>query len=265
MGKQLKLMTFNLRCVWSGVDGINNFIHRAGAIFDKIDREQPDVICFQEVWEYTATFLRRHLTEYEVYYRGRDAQFQGEGPVIALRRNQMELMLLDFFWLSPTPYVPGSRFEEQSTCPRVCQVAMVRHAASGERFWVYNNHLDHISDSARILGIRQVMARVTEDQQKFRFPVFIVGDFNARPDSETIRFCNEYESFPIVELTADCGGTFHGFGTRDPHVHIDYIYADSATARRPHTIERWTDEEDGIYLSDHFPICLHIDLEKTEE
>ena len=137
---------------------------------------------------------------------------------------------------------------------------MLRRRGAADPFWVYNNHLDHISDTARILGIRQVMARVAEDQARFRFPVFIVGDFNAYPDSETVRFCDEYKEFPIIELTRGCGTTFHDFGRRTYESHIDYIYVDRATAELTHTVERWMDEYDGIYLTDHYPVSLTIAL-----
>ena len=37
----MKIVSFNLRCVWQG-DGINAFIFRAGMIYDKIMRDQAD-------------------------------------------------------------------------------------------------------------------------------------------------------------------------------------------------------------------------------
>lgn len=256
----LKIVTFNLRGSWQG-DGINAFVHRAGGILHKLDLEEPDVVCFQEVSEQINDFLRRHLPEYLILYRGRYEKMDGEGLAVAIRRSTVEVLSADCFWLSPAPYEPGSRFEEQSDCPRICQVLLMRCLDTGEVFWVYNNHLDHISDSARILGIRQVLERVWEDRQKFEFPVFVLGDFNAYPDSETIRYCNEYEKFPIVNLTQDCGCTCHEFGKLgEDGGQIDYIYADRATAAKKHEIEIWKDETDGIYLSDHYPVALSIAL-----
>lgn len=260
MRNQLKIVTYNFRCVWIG-DGINGMIHRAGMAFEKIDTEQPDIICFQEVSEKHADFFRRHMPEYDIFYRGRLEKMDGEGLAIAVRRETTEVLSMDCFWLSPTPFVPASRFPEQSTCPRVCQVMMARKKGEDTPFWVYNNHLDHISDQARILGIHQVMARVLEDQQHFAFPVFILGDFNAEPGSETIEYCDNFQEFPIRELTVGCGGTFHDFGRLgDKAVHIDYIYTDTKTATQPYTVTKWTDELDGIYLSDHYPVCLDIEL-----
>lgn len=254
---QHSIVTFNLRCPWVD-DGINSLPHRLGAILDKIDNEQPDVICFQEVIERSAAFFQRHLPDYLVVYNGREEHYDGEGLMTALRRDTVELLATDFFWLSPTPNVPGSRFKEQSLCPRVTQVIFARFCGAKQPFWVYNNHLDHISDQARILGIKQVMARVAADQQHCQAPVFILGDFNAQPNSDTIRYCDSYEAFPVINATEGIGVTFHNFGQKPDGPQIDYIYTDAVTAAKPYTVTKWTEEQDGVYLSDHYPVCLMI-------
>ncbi|MBP3434708.1 MAG: endonuclease/exonuclease/phosphatase family protein [Clostridia bacterium] len=264
--KTRRIVTFNIRCPWVD-DGINSLPHRLGAILDKLDREQPDVVCFQEVIEKTAEFFRRHVPDYFVLYNGRCENYDGEGLMTLLRRDTVELLSSDFFWLSPTPYVPASRFEEQSDCPRVTQALMLRFCGETQPFWVYNNHLDHISDRARILGIQQILARVSDDQERCEAPVFILGDFNAKPDSETIRYCDTYQKFSIINATKDIGTTFHNFGkwieyrpdgNRPDGPQIDYIYVDTDTASKPYTVTKWTDEQDGVYLSDHYPICLQL-------
>ncbi len=256
----MKFVTFNLRSVWIG-DGINGFLHRAGMILDKIDRELPDVICFQEAIPNHAQFLEKHMPDYYLVYNGRDAARRGEGLAIAVRKETVEVLGQDCFWLSPTPNIPGSRYPIQSACPRICQAALLRMKGSDEPFYVYNNHLDHISDSARIQGIGQVLARVQADSEKCRLPVFIAGDFNALPDSETIQYCEHYEPFPLEELTKSCRSlaTFHNFGKKEGPYQIDYIYADCETAKRNFTVTPWLDELDGIFLSDHYPILIEIE------
>ena len=253
----MKIVTFNLRSVWIG-DGINGFIHRAGMILNKIDEEQPDVICFQEAIEKHAAFLNKHMPDYLLVYNGRTTDRRGEGLITAVRRESVEVLGQDCFWLSPTPNVPGSRYEQQSDCPRVCQAMLLRMKGEDEPFYVYNNHLDHRGDQARIMGIRQVMERVKADQERAKLPVFILGDLNATPESETVQYLYGYEPFPVTELTGGFELTFHGYGTKQPPYRIDYIFADQETANKEHRIEMWTDELDGIYLSDHYPICLEI-------
>lgn len=253
----MKIVTFNLRSVYIG-DGINGFIHRAGMILDKIDTEKPDILCFQECIEKHALFLDRHMPEYHLIYNGRNTDRRGEGLAVAVRKDTVEVLGQDCFWLSPTPDVPGSRYQEQSDCPRVCQAMLLRIKGTETPFWVYNNHLDHRGDQARILGIKQVMERVLEDQKRFALPVFILGDLNATPESETVQYLYDYSAFPVTELTAQFELTFHGFGKKQPPYRIDYIFTDKETAQKERSICMWEDELDGIYLSDHYPICLEI-------
>ncbi len=255
----MKIVTFNLRCAWMD-DGLNCFPNRAGGIVDKINAEKPDVIGFQEATDANIAFLKKALNDYDIFFNQRDKNFGGEGLAIAIRRENIALLALDFFWLSETPYTPGSRYAIQSPCPRVCQTAILKRLSDGKLFRLYNNHLDHESDEARILGIEQVMERVSLDRSRIDLPLFIMGDFNAQPDSKTIEFCNNYEKTKIVDITAHIGGSFHAFGGLEKFVKIDYIYVDAETAKAVDTVEPWTDEHSGVYLSDHYPISATVEI-----
>ena len=260
MSEKIKIVTFNLRCAYTE-DGMNSFIHRAGMIFDKINEEKPDIICAQEAVPAHVKFFKKNLSDYITIYNGRTASFGGEGLALIIKKDRLNLLSLDFFWLSETPYVPGSRLEEQSSCPRICQAALFQINGTKSLFYVYNNHLDHKSDSARILGIKQVLEKVKTDRQRYELPLFILGDFNADPDSETIRYCNEYKDIDLVNLTADIGVTFHGFGQPHKYQSIDYIYTDYASAPRVTSVTKWDDEINGIFLSDHYPIAAEFEIE----
>ncbi|MBR5453811.1 MAG: endonuclease/exonuclease/phosphatase family protein [Clostridia bacterium] len=260
MSETLKIVSFNLRCSYEG-DGVNSFIHRAGSILDKINSEQPDIICAQEAVPSHVKFLRKNLTDYITIYNGRNADFGGEGLGLLIKKSRINLIGLDFFWLSETPYVPASRFAEQSGCPRICQVAMLQIDGTDKIFYVYNNHLDHKSDSARILGIRQVLERVKADNERMPFPLFILGDFNATPDSETIQYCYNYKPVELVDHTTHIPTTFHRHGTLDYDEKIDYIFTDKATAPKVKSVEAWDDVLNGIYLSDHYPVSMTVELD----
>ena len=49
---------------------------------------------------------------------------------------------------------------------------------------MFNTHLDHISDEARINGIRVVLDKIAQFGGK---PSIIMGDFNAKENSETYK------------------------------------------------------------------------------
>ena len=255
----LSIATFNLRYSWSG-DGANSFISRAGNILTVLDNIRPDVICFQEGVEQNIDFLSKYLESYHIVFNQRNSDFGGEGLATAYRKDKFRLLELNFFWLSPTPDVPGSRYHGQSPCPRICQSALFKRIEDGKLFRTYNIHLDHVSDRARILGIQSVMNKVKEDNSRFDLPFFILGDFNAEPKSETIRFCDTHKSPEIVDLTRDIQATFHDFGRDKRPSKIDYIYSDLKTATQAHGTKALTDCINGIYLSDHYPVVLDIDL-----
>lgn len=261
MMSNLKVVTFNLRCVWIG-DGINSGIHRAGMIYEKILKELPDVILFQETRDRHLEFLTRVLPEYAFYGHFREADFTGEGLYTAIRKETMQVLGYDSYWLSPTPYIPGSRFENQSDCPRTCLTLKLREKRTNKVFKMANVHLDHISDAARIEGIQMALERAYEDKQIDDVPYLLGGDFNATPDSTTIQYCNHYDKFKIYDVTNKITGTFHDFGRRDGDFKIDYIYITEEIKNAVISVTRWEDCDDGIYLSDHYPVCLEFDSDK---
>lgn len=253
----MKFVTFNIRCSWDK-DGINSFLHRAGGILQKIRTEAPDVVCFQEVTDPIAAFLRQNLTGYHLLFNQRNADYRGEGLALAVKTDTIEVLGLEFFWLSPTPHTPGSRFEEQSRCPRICQVALLRYGST--IFRVYNVHLDHVSDTAQRLGMEAVLKKMIAHRNENEFPLFLCGDFNATPESAAVALCRECAEIKLVETTSAIPDTYHAFGSRENPLKIDYVFTDAATATNPYAVTAWTDESDGIYLSDHFPLQLAIEL-----
>lgn len=123
----MKYVTFNIRCDY-GEDGDNNFVYRKPLILEKISQEKPDIIGFQEVRPHVAVWLKENLPEYYVVGCGRGEDLAGEAMVIAYRKNRYQIVSLETFWLSPTPYVPGPVMR----C-RVCARALRRTPYS--RIW----------------------------------------------------------------------------------------------------------------------------------
>ena len=251
----MKIATINQRCVWNK-DREQSFIHRGIFLCDKIESEKPDVIGFQEVTPLTLPVLKKLLPEYEFVGQFRSENYDQEGLFTAVRKETCDFLGFETIWLSPTPYVPGSRFEEQSKYPRICLEAKIRHRQSGTVFRLYNLHLDHISDRARVLGIEAAF-RFVDSFKADGAPVVILGDFNAEPGSETINICDSRKDLRC--LTSHIPVTFHGYGERES-LKIDYIYMSNELADRVTATEAWTDTVNGIYLSDHYPICAELQV-----
>ena len=265
---KIKIVTFNLRTIYSTYDGVNSFIHRAGMILDKMKDESPDIICFQEVGKEIRKFLQNYLIHYHIVGHGRLSDYSCEGLGVAFRKDCMELIGLEQFWLSPTPQIPGTRYEVQSEYPRTCIYAILKHKDMKTPIRVYDVHLDHEGEPARVLGIKQIFEKVKNDNAVIKFPTFVLGDFNAQPDSETVAFCDGYEDYPMKDITKDSGETFHNFGGTGHAEYargrkIDYIYTDLDTASKVKSIKKWDDNKNGVYLSDHYPICCEVEFNEN--
>ena len=253
----MKFVTFNIRCALSG-DGINSFFHRAGSVLVKIAGEKPDIIGFQEVRPEIFDFLSRYLVDYTVVGCGRGANYEDEHNPVAFRKDKFELIGLETEWLSPTPYIPGSRYEEQSSCPRIVTRVTLREFGKARPFDVFNTHLDHVSEKARVLGAQAVCGIMGERKDKWNFPMVLMGDMNDYPTSGPIRTFLEDKKLSLTDHTVGMGTTWHGYG-RAHDERIDYIMSNGFTQQG--SLAAWTDETDGIYLSDHYPLAIELDME----
>ena len=226
-------------------------------IYDKLRTERPDVVAFQEVTGHIADFLRKSLSDiYDFYTFFRSENFDGEGITIATLKDSIVCHSIDSFWLSPTPRVPGSRFAEQSTCPRVASVGVYRERATGRLVRICNTHLDHVSDEARVLGVSLLLDRLATMNEEYPLPTVLLGDLNAAPDSATITVIKE-SPLALTELTAEIPVTFHDYGRNG--LKIDYIFMSPSLAEKVISVEAWRDEKSGIYLSDHYPMCATLE------
>lgn len=246
----IQLLTFNLRCS-NPSDGINFQPYRMPRMLEKIREARPDVIGFQEMRDDALPLMSTTLTEYMFIGTGRDATYFGESTRIAFRRDKFLMLSMDQFWLSDTPRVPGSRYTvDQSSCPRVCTWVKLFHLPTQQRFYFLNTHLDHVGEDARMRGLQLVIDTAKQLKAQDDIPVIITGDFNFTPDAAPYALI---EKNGLVDLTEGMAPTFHGFGRANESEKIDYILTDCP--REQFTVERWHECNDGVYLSDHDPIC----------
>lgn len=255
MSIPLSVCSFNLR-VATPKDGINEYCHRRERIFALLNEKKPDLIGFQEVTDSMREDLYRSLSDYVILGCGRNADYRGESPLLAFRRDRFDLIEFQSFWLSPTPSLPGSRYEEdQSRCPRVTFMALLKHRDAATIFRFYNTHYDHQGAAARRASTEQMLRAIASRPE----PFVLTGDFNATPDAPEIRELVNGRTRPIVDATATLGPTFHAFGELAPEkqVKIDYIFTDLPCDKaRAHAV---TDGPvNGVYISDHFPVFAEI-------
>lgn len=251
----MKLVTFNIRGDF-GVDGANDFCHRKPLILAKLRAEKPDVIGFQEVLPHVADWLAEALPEYCVLGCGREETLGGEQAAVAFRKDSCRLIEMRTFWLSLTPMKPGSRYAEQSWCPRTATELVLMERATGKVFRVVNTHLDHEGSLARRLGLGQILRHIDAAELFPDAPVALMGDFNAPPDSEELAAFHDHPGY--VSAGSGVGTTFHDFMRMPDGPQIDYIFLRGFGPVR--ACGKWTEASGSVYLSDHYPVCVEAEL-----
>ena len=61
-------------------------------------------------------------------------------------------------------------------------------------------------------------------------------------------------------MTAEIPSTCHNFGKRKEPSKIDYIYMSDDLANKVTDVSVWDDVSNGIFLSDHYPVCAKLEL-----
>lgn len=251
MDNELKIVTFNLRITVD--DGLNVWENRVSHVVHKIKSEAPDLIGFQELTEISLRDLKRQLTDYVFVGCGRDEQMSGEMVIIAYNKNKLDLMSLDIFWFSDTPYKPGSK-KEMMILARPCNVAVFKNQLTNQIFRVYNTHYDHMQSSIRVQSSEQLLNDLHLREQNISLPTLIMGDMNSEPQDEEIKAIVNNEIIELNDLTDKLDYTFHDYGKIK--IKIDYIFATKSV--NASKAVAWADCFDGVYLSDHYPVMVRV-------
>ena len=125
------------------------------------------------------------------------------------------------------------------------------------RFVIATTHLDHVSAEAQVEQVREINRVMRERYGRSAKPVFLGGDLNAEPGSETLRELRR--AWRVLSETD--AGTYPSDG---PTVCIDYflqldngVACDVVDAR---VLDRFR-AGDVSRASDHLPVMLDIKLE----
>ena len=110
-------------------------------------------------------------------------------------------------------------------------------------------HLDYIGEASQRDQVQAINDWFSTRYAGSKKPVFLCGDFNALPDSETIALMKE----DWVQLS----GTDFTYDTEEPHKCIDYVFCYKAAAPvKVVSSEVLTDGTET--LSDHFPVKVVV-------
>ncbi len=261
-GPKVKVISFNIR-VGTANDGENAWDQRKGIVFDFLGEQDADVIGMQEDLRFQLLEIDDAITGYKRVGVGAvDGLTSGEFNAIYFKKDRFSLDAHDTFWLSDTPGKAGSTTWGNDH-PRSVTWARLIEKDSGYGFYVFNTHLDHISQNSREKSAVLLAKRVASRDEPE--PFVVTGDFNAAEGNLAIRFLKadakiggETNSVPMVDTfrifkpDATAVGTAHGFNGGTGGNKIDYVFTPPDQTVINAYISHYN--LDGRYPSDHFPV-----------
>jgi endonuclease/exonuclease/phosphatase family metal-dependent hydrolase len=258
----LRVMTFNIRTA-TDADGPNRWEHRRDAMAAMLTDRRPDVIGLQEARPGQIEDLMARVDGYAWVGDGRDGGGRGEFCPIFFDRRRFDVREHGTFWLSEQPDTPASKGWD-AAFPRIATWVKLRDKRTGREFAMFNTHLDHRGEQARVEGARLIVARL--NQLADGLPIIVTGDLNRRPDSDVYRIMTDTLRDATRARGAGHTGpaeTYTGWldrprSTTQPSATVDYILLS------PSIGVRWTQtlpsDWGGRQLSDHRAVLADIDL-----
>lgn len=125
-------------------------------------------------------------------------------------------------------------------------------------FWFGTAHFA-LQEANRLKTV-EIIRRVVSEKAAAK-PVFVTGDWNCTPDSQTIASLRAFMEI----ISSQKGRTFHGFKKHAPDAGycIDYIAVDRGAAARVKVKESHVTPDAAA--SDHNPVVVTIDLAKKPD
>ena len=186
-----------------------------------------------------------------------DGARKGESSSVFFRKDRFRLVRSGDFWLSETPEVPGSK-SWGTFCTRICTWVELQ-PLDGKPFYLFNAHLDHRSEEAKINGMKLILERMRQTVPKGT-PCLLTGDFNSKPEEAVAKMpLALLKDARAVSETPPSGpdATVNGFRlNRVPKDRIDYIFVSEGIRVAAYAV--LNEKVDGFYPSDHFPVAVRI-------
>lgn len=251
----ITMMSCNVRCLGPLDLGKQSWFYRAELLMEDIRSQTPGIIGFQEATRWQYDYLVSTFPQYDSVITYRDDTVIAEGCPIFYHRDLYTLVDKGSFWLSETPEVMSKDWGAAHY--RICSYVILTEKASGKSFVVFNTHLDHVSDEARINGIGVVLDKIAQFGD---LPAVIMGDLNAEENSRTYESVTQHflDARYAAAETVDTY-TYQNWGNMEKARRIDYFMLSKTgfTAEFYRVVPAF---HDGIYASDHCPIVLKLTL-----
>jgi endonuclease/exonuclease/phosphatase family metal-dependent hydrolase len=260
--KDIKIMSYNIRLDLKS-DGENWWEKRKDKVIGLMQYYDADFLGCQEVMQHQLVYIDSLLEEHSYVGVGRDdGKTLGEYSCIFYNQDKYKCLTSNTFWLSPTPNEVSIGWD--AAYKRVCTYGLFQHKKSKKKFWVFNAHLDHKGNNARLESVKLIHQKIEKLNAKAKLPIIITGDFNCRPEEEPyLYFSQQYDDARHISKMAPYGGedTWNAFKFDEkPNGRIDYIFLSRYNKLKVYKFGTITDSYDLKYPSDHFPIITSISI-----
>tara|TARA_A100001015_G_scaffold297690_1_gene379481 strand:- start:2563 stop:3504 length:942 start_codon:yes stop_codon:yes gene_type:complete len=252
------IMSYNIKFdnKW---DKNNNWSLRKKRLIHLVKDYNPSILGIQEGLLHQVQYLNSSLEKYKFIGVGRDdGEKKGEFCAIYFDTTLYEILDYSTFWLSETPDLVSVGWD--ASLERICTYGLFASTHSGEKFWVFNTHFDHIGRVARKKSSELILEKIKKINKE-SLPVILMGDFNSIPKSESV---NILEQGMIDGLQISSKhlqgprGTFNGFDLSNPiNKRIDYIFIKNfQVLSYRHIDDRF---ENNNHISDHLPVMAVLE------
>ena len=251
----ITVVSSNVRCCGNHDKNEKNWYYRGPLLLKTVADAKPDIIGFQEVKPEAYELLQSALQGYGNFIDYREECKDPEGCPVFYNLSKFEIEKKGSFWLSETP--DRASKDWGAACYRICSFAVLIQKTDGKKLAVFNTHLDHVSEEARIKGIRLILRKLNEFGG---MPCVIMGDFNDFESSLTYASAAElFDDAKYRTADTDSGLTYHGWGECTDGGNSDYFFVSKKGLDIiQYKVIRTT--YDGVYPSDHYPIKLKLNL-----
>jgi len=254
----LHVMTYNLR--YASDKGPTRWPVRRPLMAELLRSHQPDLIGTQEGLYPQLKDIATDLPQFAWIGLGRDGGSHGEFMAVFYRRDRLEPLEFEHFWLSDTPDVMGSTTWGNSNRRMVTWVRFEdRRTRRIFQFW--NTHFDHENENARQKSAALVSQRIARVPDAT--PVILGGDFNAVSGAS--------RTYEILTRDAGLTDTWHAAEKRteaDANSFNDFKPLVRTSQRIDWILHRGaarvlsagvvTDRFQDVWPSDHCPVTARI-------
>ncbi len=260
--QRTKVMTYNLRLDIAS-DGENRWDLRKDFLTKQVAFYHPDFMGTQEGKINQLQYIDSTLVDYAYIGVGRDSSpTQGEFSALFYDATKYRVIRQNTFWLSETPEKVSKGWD--AAYERICTWGLFEDIKTKKRVYVFNTHLDHMGETARINGARLIMNTIMETNKE-KLPVILTGDFNSDVHSQVYLYLSSHmNDTKVISEALPFGpdGTFNNFEFNKPvTLLIDHIFTsfDNITVQKYAVL---SDSKNCRYPSDHLPVYIEITIRK---